>query len=280
MHSDADKRANITAACDLIEQAADAGAQLVVLPELWTYLGPERGHREHAEPIPGPLTQRLGELARHLGLLLHAGSFLEVERDGGSERLYNTAVCFDARGELLARYRKVHLFDSDPMPGARPYRESATMTPGDALVCFEGSGVRMGLATCYDLRFPELFRALALQGAELLLVPSAFTLETGRDHWDVLVRARAIENGCYVLAPGQWGERADGRATYGHSMIVDPWGTVVAQVADGVGMALAEVDTARVADARRRLPVLANRRPACYGSLLAPATPAERAPAG
>jgi predicted amidohydrolase len=269
MHAGADKGTNIEAACGLIRRAAEGGAQLIVLPELWTYLGPERGNHEHAEPIPGPLTQRLGELARHLGVLLHAGSFVEADYGTGSERLYNTAVFFDTRGEVVARYRKIHLFDSDPVPGTPPYRESATISPGNELVAFSCDGLHVGLATCYDLRFPELFRALALQGAELVLVPAAFTLETGRDHWEVLVRARAIENGCYMLAPAQWGTRPEGRATFGHSMIVDPWGIVIAQASDGVGVAWAELDTERVNGARQRMPVLANRRPECYGPLLA-----------
>jgi predicted amidohydrolase len=204
--------------------------------------------------------------------LLHAGSFLEIEETTGGDRIYNTAVFFDADGEMVARYRKMHLFDTDPVPGAQPYRESATITPGSELVTLEREGMQFGLATCYDLRFPELFRALALRGAEILLVPSAFTLETGRDHWEVLVRARAIENGCYVLAAGQWGSRADGRATYGHSMIVDPWGTVLAHAADGIGVASAEIDPERVADSRRRLPVLSNRRPECYDRVTAEPT--------
>lgn len=264
MNSGADKAANIESASDLVRRAAEAEAQMVVLPELWTFLGPDHENREHAEPIPGPLTQHLSELARGLRIHLHAGSFLETDGASGGARLYNSAVFFDPSGILLARYRKLHLFDSDPIPGARPYRESATITPGAEVVVFESGGMRIGLATCYDLRFPELFRSLVLRGAELLLVPSAFTLETGRDHWEVLVRARAIENGCYVLAANQWGPRADGRATFGHSMIVDPWGTVVAQASDGVGVITAEIDTERVRDARQRLPVLANRRPDCY----------------
>jgi predicted amidohydrolase len=264
MSSGDDKVANVAAAIALVRRAAQAGAELVLLPELWTYLGPDRGNRAHAEPIPGPLTEQLSALASELHLLLHAGSFLEIAGTLGDERIYNTAVFFDADGELLARYRKMHLFDSHPVPGALPYRESATIAPGNEMVAFDRGELRIGLATCYDLRFPELFRGLALRGAELLLVPSAFTLETGRDHWEVLVRARAIENGCYLLAANQYGLRADGRATYGHSMIVDPWGIVLAQAADGVGFALAEIDTERVREAHERLPVLANRRPEWY----------------
>jgi predicted amidohydrolase len=281
MHSEADKAANIEQAIALVRRAAEEGARLIVLPELWTYLGPERGQREHAQPVPGQLTRRLGELARELHVLLHAGSFLEIEETREGDRIYNTAVFFDADGNMVARYRKMHLFDTDPVPGARPYQESATITSGSELVTLEREGLPLGLATCYDLRFPEMLRMLALRGAEILLVPAAFTLETGRDHWEVLVRARAIENGCYVLAAGQWGTRADGRTTYGHSMIVDPWGTVLAQAADGVGVASAEIDPNRVADARRRLPVLANRRPECYDGVTAASatTTAKRTPA-
>jgi predicted amidohydrolase len=265
LNSGDDKLANIAAVVELVPRAAEAGAQVVVLPELWTYLGPERHHREQAEPIPGALTERLGRLAREHRLILHAGSMLEVASADEGGHLYNTALLFDRGGHLVTRYRKLHLFDTDPVPGATPYRESATVTAGREIVLAEVEGLRLGLATCYDLRFPELFRALALRGAEIILLPSAFTLETGRDHWEVLVRARAIENGCYVVAPNQWGSRTDGRVTFGHSMIVDPWGTVIAQAADGVGMTMAELDLDRVRQTRECLPVLANRRTDVYG---------------
>ncbi|HEU5441960.1 MAG TPA: nitrilase-related carbon-nitrogen hydrolase, partial [Ktedonobacterales bacterium] len=167
-------------------------------------------------------------------------------------------------GRLAAIYRKIHLFDAMPDERATPYRESATTASGDAIVTAEMEGLRLGLATCYDLRFPELFRALALAGAEIFLLPSAFTAETGRHHWEPLVRARAIENGCFVVAPGQTGAHPPQRQCWGHSLIVDPWGDILADAGTEPGMALAEIDTARVAEVRRRIPSLANRRPDVY----------------
>jgi len=165
---------------------------------------------------------------------------------------------------LLATYRKIHLFDAAPDDAAPAYQESATIAAGDAIVTAEVDGLTLGLATCYDLRFPELFRALALRGAQVFLLPSAFTLETGRDHWEPLIRARAIENGCYVVAADQVGTFPPKRATFGRSLIVDPWGTVLAQAPDYPCVITAEIDTDRVADVRRRIPSLANRRPDVY----------------
>lgn len=263
LNSRDDKAANIAAAEELIARAAGAGARLVALPELWTYLGPQEGNRANAEPIPGPVSERLAALARQHRIILHGGSFLEAGTDADA-RPFNTTLVFDPRGELVARYRKIHLFDADPLPDAPPYRESATVGAGHEVVTVAVEGVELGLAICYDLRFPELFRALALRGAEVLVVPAAFTLETGRDHWDVLVRARAIENGCFVIAPGQYGSRPPGRVTYGRSLIVDPWGTVVAQAPDGTGVIFADLDLDRVGEVRRRIPSLANRRPDAY----------------
>ena len=261
LNSRDDKAANIAAAEAAIVGAAEGGARLVVLPELWTYLGPESGHRANAEPIPGPLTERLGALARRYAITLHAGSMLEL----AGERIYNTALVFDQSGAMVATYRKIHLFDAAPTGMGAPYRESATTAAGEQIVTVECDGLRLGLATCYDLRFPELFRALALRGAEIIALPSAFTLETGRDHWEPLIRARAIENGCFLLAAAQCGPRPPDRRTYGHSMIVDPWGAIVAEGAEErPEIVRAEIDTEQVADVRRRIPSLANRRPDLY----------------
>lgn len=263
MNSRDDKAANVAAAEELIARAARAGAHFVALPELWTYLGPQEGNLANAEPIPGPVTERLAALARQHHIILHGGSFLEAGR-GDDPRPYNTSVVFDTDGTQVARYRKIHLFDAAPLPGAPPYCESATVAAGHDVVTVAREQMHLGLAICYDLRFPELFRALAMRGAEVLAVPSAFTLETGRDHWEVLVRARAIENGCFVVAPGQCGPRPPDRVTFGHSLIVDPWGTILAQAPDGPGVIVADLDLDRVGDVRRRLPALANRRPDLY----------------
>lgn len=267
LNSRDDKAANVAAALAAITHAAEAGAQLVVLPEVWTYLGPPAGNAANAEPIPGPITAQLAALARRHSIILHGGSILEAPTNDAASaghRPYNTAVLFDQSGRLVATYRKIHLFDAAPQDGATPYRESETVAPGNAIVTAEIAGLRLGLATCYDLRFPELFRALVLRGAELILLPAAFTLETGRDHWEPLLRARAIENGCYIVAAGQVGPYPPNRVAYGRSMIVDPWGTVRAQAPDEPGFILAELDLARVADVRRRIPSLANRRPEVY----------------
>jgi predicted amidohydrolase len=272
LNSREEKTANVAAAEAAIVEAAEAGAQLIVLPELWTYLGREERARANAETIPGAVTERLGALARRYGVTLHGGSMLEVEAGAATEtKPFNTAVLFDASGALVARYRKIHLFDAAPRDSDEPYRESATTRAGDEIVAADVDGLHLGLATCYDLRFPELFRALALRGAEMLLVPAAFTLQTGRDHWEPLLRARAIENACFVIAAGQVGEHPPRRATFGRSMIVDPWGTVLAQAPDQPCVVTAEVDLARVADVRRRVPSLSNRRPEVYGA--ASATP-------
>ena len=266
LNSGDDKAANLAAAEAAITRAAAAGARLVVLPELWTYLGPSAGNRANAEPVPGPATMRLAALAYRHALILHGGSLLELADDASDDaKPYNTAILFDANGRQIATYRKIHLFDAAPRDDAPPYQESATMAAGDTIVTAEVGGLRLGLATCYDLRFPELFRALALLGAEVLLLPAAFTRETGRDHWEPLIRARAIENGCYIVAAGQVGAFPPGRMAHGHSMIVDPWGRVLAE-ADGEapGNIMAEIDTARVAEVRRRIPSLTNRRPEIY----------------
>jgi predicted amidohydrolase len=257
-----DKAANIAAAEAAIASAAGLGAQLVVLPELWTYLGPEHGNRANAESIPGPVTERLAALARRYELVLHAGSMLEAPSPDALP--FNTTVVFDPSGRLAATYRKLHLFDAAPRDDAAPYRESATTASGDAIVTAEVEGIRLGLAICYDLRFPELFRALALRGAEVVTLPSAFTQETGRDHWEPLVRARAIENACFVVAPAQTGPRPPDRLTHGHSMIVSPWGDILAEAGEAPDVICADLDLSEVAAVRRRVPALANRRADVY----------------
>jgi predicted amidohydrolase len=261
MNSGTDKSQNISAALDLIDRAAATGARLVVLPEIWQYLGPDSGNRDSAESIPGPITELLSERARRHGIYLHGGSIYEVR--SGDPGIYNTSVVFDPRGEIIAKYSKIHMFDV-VLDGVAQYEESATVTPGDEIVMTEIDGLPVGLATCYDLRFPELFRILALKGAEAIVLPAAFTLTTGKDHWETLIRARAIENGLYMVASAQTGQHPPGDWCYGRSMVVDPWGTVVMTASDGVGVAQAIVDPNRVAAVRRQIPSLANRRPEAY----------------
>jgi predicted amidohydrolase len=256
-----EKDDNIERAERLVAQAAATGADLVMLPEKWTGIGPPDLIRAVAESLDdGEATLAMREWAKRHGLTLHGGSI--VERRDGREKLSNTSVVIDPEGEITAVYRKIHLFDVQV--GGHVYRESETEEPGDQLVRTEVEGWKLGLTICYDVRFPELYRLLALEGCEALAVPAAFTLYTGKDHWEPLLRARAIENQCFVLAANQWGSYADGKAAYGRSMIVDPWGVVLAQAPDGDGVISAELDRERIADVRRRIPALANRQPAAY----------------
>jgi predicted amidohydrolase len=260
MSSTPDKEENKVTAEALIRGAVSAGADLVGLPELWSCHGLDEVYRENAEPVPGPTTEFMGDLARELGVYLLGGSILEGEP--GARRLSNTSTLFDPSGEMTAVYRKIHLFDvrvSD-----REYLESANIAPGNEIVTAKAGAATLGLSVCYDVRFPELYRLLALRGAEILAVPAAFTLQTGKDHWELLLRARAVENQAIVVAPAQWGQKADGRWTYGRSMIVDPWGTVLATCPDHDGYALATLDLDFLDRFRAEFPALANRRPEAY----------------
>ena len=261
MNSRDDKRANIATALDLIDRAAASGARLVALPEVWPYLGSDELILDQAETIPGPITELLAQRARRHGIYIHGGSI--YEKRPGDPGMYNTSFVLDPMGEIIARYSKIHMYDV-VLDGVAEYQESASVTPGDEIAITEIDGIAVGLTICYDLRFPELFRILALRGAQAIMLPAAFTLMTGKDHWEPLIRARAIENELYMIAPAQWGSHLPGKWCYGRSMIVDPWGTVVTTAADGVGIANATVDPARVEAVRRQIPSLANRRPGAY----------------
>ena len=261
MNSQDDKQANVAAALDLIDRAAATGARLIALPEVWPYLGPDDVNRDQAETIPGPITEALAQRARRHGVYIHGGSIYETRP--GDPGIYNTTVVVDPTGEIIARYSKIHMYDV-VLDGVATYEESATVTPGDEIAITEIDGVPVGLTICYDLRFPELFRILALKGAQAIMLPAAFTLMTGKDHWETLIRARAIENGLYVIAPAQWGTHPPGNWCYGRSMVVDPWGTVLTTASDGVGTAYATVDLSRVTTVRRQIPSVANRRPEAY----------------
>ena len=257
MASGADKPKNLATAERLVQQAAQRGAALVGLPENVAWMGPEAERAQAAESLDGPTLTRFSSLARACAIHLLAGSVLEAGAPGG--RLYNTSVLFGPKGERLAVYRKMHLFDVEVGDG-QTYRESAAVAPGEDVVSVETSLGRIGLSVCYDLRFPELYRVLSAQGAVLLTVPSAFTLMTGKDHWEVLLRARAVENQAYVLAPAQGGRHPGDRLTYGHAMVVDPWGTVVACASEGEGLAMADLDRGLLERVRARLPALKHRR--------------------
>ena len=230
MNSGEDKAQNLSTAERLLIEAAERGAELAVLPELFTYLGRRGKHREVADAIPGTTSELLTRLARARRLRIVGGSFLETAP--GHERLFNTCLAVDADGSVVARYRKLHLFDVD-VDGKR-YRESDTMAPGEDVVLTKLGDVPVGLTICYDLRFPELYRRLGAAGARVITAPSAFTFETGKDHWDLLVRTRAVENQVFVLAAAQFGSHPPGLACYGNAMIVDPWGTALARARSGV----------------------------------------------
>lgn len=254
--STGDVRRNLGRVRELVRAAVDDGAELVALPENFAWIRVPEADPPPRGPVPGPLTDELGALARECGCHLLLGALPETAPDPA--RHYNTSVLLGPDGGIVGSYRKRHLFDVDLADGT-VLRESDTIAPGAAVVCLETPFARLGLSICYDVRFPEHFRALIDRGAEVLTVPSAFTVPTGRAHWHLLCRTRAVENQCFLLAPGQTGHHGGTRASYGHSLIVDPWGEILAEVAEGEGFAAADLDPERLADVRRRLPALRHR---------------------
>lgn len=258
-----DTAANLALADSLVRRAASDGARLVLLPEKWSVLGPGEVLRAGAQPLDGEAIRWARGVARELGIDLVAGSI--SERVAGEEKLRNTSVHVGPDGEVRATYRKIHLFDVEV--GGTVYRESEHEDPGDTPVLTTlADGTPVGMSVCYDVRFPELYRALTIAGARILLVPAAFTVPTTHDHWTTLLRARAIENQCFVVAANQIGEHAPGLRSGGRSMIVDPWGVVLAQAPDVQTVITADLDMARLEDIRRRLPALAGRRPDAYAA--------------
>jgi predicted amidohydrolase len=261
LNSTADQVANMAAADRFTRSAAADGARLIVLPEKWTAMGSEEDLRLAAQTLDGAAIQWARAIARELGVELVAGSILE--RVPGQEKLANTSVHVDQFGEIRAVYRKVHMFDVEV--GGHVYRESELEQPGDEVVLSQtADGVELGMSICYDLRFPELYRILAVRGARILALPAAFTLTTTREHWEVLVRARAIENQAFVIAANQVGEHSAEQHSGGRSMIVDPWGVVLAQAPDIPGHIVADLDLEHQREIRERLPSLANRRAEAY----------------
>ncbi len=259
-----DLQANLDRAEGLVRRAVARGAKLVGLPENLSFMGPEEAKLATAEQWPlgavesdaGVVRAWAARLARECGAWLLLGGVTEASPNAG--RVFNTCVVVDSHGVLVAKYRKIHRFDVDLADGTH-LRESKVVDAGSEVVACDSPIGRVGLSICYDVRFPELYRRLVDAGAEVLSVPAAFTVPTGRDHWHVLLRARAIESQCYVLAPAQWGSHGHGRSTYGHALIVDPWGTVIAECPDGEGVAVAEIDLARLRAIRGQLPSLQHR---------------------
>jgi len=263
MNSTADRERNLAAADRLVRAAAADGARLVVLPEKWSVLGTAEQLAAGAEPLDGPAVSWARATARELRIDLIAGSIVEAADPPARPKHANTSVHVGPDGEIKAVYRKLHLFDVE-VDGVA-YRESDGEDPGEEIVTTTlQDGTVAGMAVCYDLRFPELFRILTLRGARVLTLPSAFTLATTRDHWEVLIRARAIENQCFVIAPNQIGEHAPGKRSGGRSLIADPWGTVLATAPDAETHVAAELDFDRQDGIRRTLPALAHRRPRAY----------------
>lgn len=259
-----DKAANVETAVRYVEEAAAAGAQLVTLPENFHVRAGEDGDQiklDAAESIPGPISQRMSELAADLGIHLLAGSF--GERTDDPARIYNTSLLFGPDGQTLASYRKIHMFDVTVGEHVIA-RESSRVRRGTATVTASTPFGQVGLSICYDVRFPELYRSLAIAGATIAFVPANFTLYTGKDHWELLLRARAVENGMYVIAPAQIGKIPNGHQSYGRSMIVDPWGTVVTCAPDRAGVTVATIDLDAVAETRARIPSLEHRVPEAY----------------
>jgi predicted amidohydrolase len=261
MTSRADKAANLEKAARLVAQAAATGADVVVLPEKWNAIGDASVYHATAETLDGgESVVAMSDWARTHGITLIGGSI--AERRDGREKLSNTSVVFDPEGEIVAVYRKIHLFDVEV--GGVVYRESEAEEPGDQAVVAEVEDWKVGLTVCYDVRFPELYRILALEAAELVTVPAHFTTPTGKDHWHVLLRARAIENQLYVAAAAQVGETLPGKPAYGRSLIADPWGVVLAQAPDEETVITTQLDRVHLQDIRAKLPSLASRQADAY----------------
>jgi predicted amidohydrolase len=261
LNSNEDKARNVEIAERLIRRAASEGAELVLLPEKFNVIGSPEQLVAGAEPLDGPTLRWAAALAAELGLWLVAGSV--VERVEGDDKLRNTSVLFDPDGAVRALYRKIHMFDVEV--GGIAYRESDVESPGEEIVVADAGEMKLGLAVCYDLRFPELFRIMAVDGAQAFTLPAAFTVPTGRAHWEILIRARAIENQAFVIAAGQVGRHPPDHESYGHSTIVDPWGTVLAAASDEPERVLvADIDLDAQAEIRAKLPSLANRQPDAY----------------
>jgi predicted amidohydrolase len=259
MRSDDDVERNLGVAERLLHEAAEGGAELATLPEYFEYMGPAAMRSAVASAVPGPVTERLGAVARERSIWVLAGGMLEASEG----RVHDTSVLLDPSGEVAATYRKIHLYDVE-LPDQPPMRESDSIVPGDELVTHRVGEARLGLSICYDVRFPELYRGLMSQGAQVLAVPAQFQHTTGRDHWHTLLRTRAIENQCFVVAPAQWGtfgEPADGRRSFGHSLVLDPWGRALAEAPEeGDGVWFADIDLDAQRELRRSFPVLRHRR--------------------
>lgn len=255
-----DKGENLKAICSYIDEAAAHGAKLVSFPEVMNLEGRNVGEGGNHEPIPGYTTEKLMAKAKEHGIYIHSGSFRE--EIPGEKRAYNTTVMINPQGEIIAKYRKLHTFDVT-LPDGTVCEESARIRPGEEIVTVDTELGKLGFSICYDIRFPELFRIMALEGAQVIFTPASFTMPTGKDHWEPILRTRAIENGVYIVAAGQIGQKTNYTA-YGNSMVVDPWGTVISRAKDQPGITYAEIDLDYLDKIRRQIPSLKNRREDIY----------------
>ena len=262
MVANSNKDENLEAASRLIDEAADIGAQMVALPEMFNLLGTNDEILAGGESISGPTSTFLAEKARQHGVHIHGGSFM-INVDDQQDKVWNTTLIFDPEGEIISEYRKIHLFDIN-IAGKVAYEESAFVEAGEEMVTFETEHGNFGLTICYDLRFPELYRALTLAGAQVVFQPAAFALYTGKDHWETLIRARAIENQVYMVSPSQIGTYGNGGQCFGSTMIVDPWGTVIARAPERECVIVADIDYESQELTRQNLPALKHRRPDVY----------------
>ncbi len=257
MDSQNNKQANLRIAGEMIAENAAKGAEIIAFPETVNFMG--KGYRHQAEPVPGPTTDFFCEQAAKHKVWIVSGSFPEEQENG---KPYNTLILADPEGNIRCRYRKLHMFDVE-VENTPSYKESDHNTAGNEIVLVDTELGRLGFAICYDLRFGEMFRIMALQGAQVIFLPASFTMNTGKDHWETLLRARAIENGVYIVAPNQMGKKTNMLA-YGKSMIIDPWGDVIARASDKTGSILAEIDLDYLERVRRQIPSLENRRRDMY----------------
>lgn len=269
MDSQNDKGANMKKACEYIDEAVSKGAKLIAFPENMNLMGDNVGEGGYYEPIPGYTTKILMEKAKEHGVYINCGTIKE-EPDNGGEKPYNTSLMIDDKGEIIAKYRKLHLFDVT-LPDGTEALESSRNAKGNEIINIETEIGNLGLSVCYDIRFPELYRLLALRGAQVIFTPANFAITTGKDHWETILRTRAIENGCYIIAAGQIGKKNMGKMTvtsFGSSLIVDPWGTVIAKASEHPGVTMAEIDLDYIDKVRGMIPSLKNRRSDIYDVII------------
>lgn len=261
MDSKNDKKANVQSATSLLDKAGQKGADMAALPEMFTFIGNKERYRSVAEKIPGPVTEEIAGKAKEHDMWVHGGSMFEVAEEDG--KVHNTTVVFDPKGKRRATYRKIHLFDVE-IGEEVIAQESERVVPGDRVVSLDTELGTVGLTICYDLRFPGLFSELAERGADMIFVPAAFTKHTGKDHWETMLRTRAIETQSYVVAPGQIGDKPNSVPKYGRSLIADPWGNVIAKASDTEEVITADINFSHLNTIRKELPSLDHKRPDIY----------------